>query len=72
MNIKSGDKIRYTSAAGTRVAVVKSITIRPTARPNHSIAWLDLTVFGGLFNSNVSIPADAGSLKSFKVQLLEV
>jgi hypothetical protein len=68
LSVVQGDKIRYTSAAGTRVAVVKSITIGPTAKPNHSIAWLNLTVFGGKFPSNVSIPADAGSLKGFKVE----
>ena len=69
ITVKAGDKIRYTSGAGTRLAVVKSITIGPTARPNHSIAWLNLTVFGGKFPSNVSIPADADALKCFKVEM---
>jgi hypothetical protein len=69
--IKAGDQIRYTSAAGTRVATVRSITIGPTAKPNHSIAWLNLTVFGGKFPSDVSVPADAGSLQAFKVQVLQ-
>jgi hypothetical protein len=72
LTVVQGDKIRYTSAAGTRVAVVKSITIRPTARPNHSIAWLNLTVpaqGSAKFSSDVSIPADSGSLKAFKVEI---
>jgi len=67
--VKAGDKIRYTSAAGTRFATVKSITIAPTAKPGLSIAWLNLTVFGGKFPSDVSIPADSGSLKAFKVEM---
>jgi hypothetical protein len=66
--VKAGDKIRYTSAAGTRIATVKSITIAPTAKLNHSIAWLNLMVFGEKFCSDISIPADTGSLKCFKVE----
>ncbi len=72
MQIKAGDKIRYTSAAGTRVAVVESITIAPTAKPNHSIAWLNLFVpaqKGAKFDTEITIPADAGSLKGFRVEM---
>ncbi len=69
LNIKAGDEIRYTSGAGTKLALVRSITISPTAKPNHSIAWLNLTVFGGKFPSDISIPADTSSLKMFKVEM---
>ncbi len=71
LSVKAGDKIRYTSAAGTRVAQVRNIAINPTARPGHSIAWLSLFVpaqNGGKFDTNVTIPADASSLKAFKVE----
>jgi hypothetical protein len=71
LTVVQGDKIRYTSAAGTRVAVVESITIAPTARPNHSIPWLCLFVpaqKGAKFDTNVTIPADTASLKGFKVE----
>ena len=69
--VKAGDVIRYTSGAGTRNAVVKSITIGPTAKPNHSIAWLNLHVpkqGNAKFSTDVSIPGDANSLKGFKVE----
>ena len=73
VTVKAGDVIRYTSAAGTRNAVVKSITIGPTARPNHSIAWLNLHVpkqGANKFSTDLSIPADSESLKSFKVEIV--
>ena len=69
--VKAGDVIRYTSGAGTRNAVVKSITIGPTAKPNHSIAWLNLHIpkqGNTKFSTDVSIPADSASLKGFKVE----
>lgn len=69
LTVKVGDKIQYTSAAGTRVARVLEIQIAPTARPNHSIAWLVLRVFGGKFPTDIRVPADADSLKAFKVEL---
>lgn len=73
MKIKAGDTIRYTSAAGTQLARVDSISIGPTAKPNHSIAWLNLTVFTSptrKYESSISIPADVGSLAGFKVQVM--
>jgi len=73
MQFKAGDKVRYTSAAGTRTAQVRNIEVGPTARPGHSIPWLSLHVpaqNGAKFDTNVTIPADAGSLKSFKVELV--
>ena len=74
LNIKAGDKIVYTSAAGRRPATVRSITIGATAKPDHSIAWLNITVpadikMGRRFDSSFSIPADADSLKMFQVEL---
>ena len=73
VTVKAGDVIRYTSAAGTRNAVVKSITIGPTAKPNHSIAWLNLYVpkqGNAKFSTEVSVPGDSDSLKAFKVELV--
>jgi len=71
LSLNAGDMIRYSSAAGTRNAVVKSITIGPTAKPNHSIAWLNLHVpkqGNTKFSTDLSIPADSSSLKGFKVE----
>ena len=72
MEIKAGDTIRYTSAAGTQTARVNSITIGPTRKPDHSIAWMNLTVFPNApkqYESQVRIAADAASLKMFKVEI---
>lgn len=74
LTVKAGDKIRYTSASGTRFATVKSITIAPTAKPNHSIAWLNLNVpaqGSAKFSTDISIPADSASLKAFKVETVD-
>jgi len=71
LTIKAGDKIRYTSGAGTLNAVVESITIGPTAKPGLSIAWLNLTVPATVtrkYETQISIPADPASLKGFKVE----
>jgi len=71
LSIQAGDKIRYTSAAGTRVAQVRNVSINPTARPGYSIPWLSLFVpaqNGAKFDTNVTIPADTASLKGFKVE----
>jgi hypothetical protein len=68
---KAGDQVRYTSAAGTRVAQVRKIEVAPTARVGYSIPWLSLFVpaqNGAKFSTNVTIPADEGSLKAFKVE----
>jgi hypothetical protein len=70
LSLKSGDKIRYTSSAGTLNAVVESITIGPTAKPGLSIAWLNLTVPPTVtrkYETQISIPADPASLQGFKV-----
>lgn len=68
LTINAGDKIRYTSALGERLAEVQGIRIAPTAKPGHSIAWLDLTVYGHR-GQVVSIPADTNSLKLFNVEM---
>ena len=73
MEFKAGDEIRYTSAAGTRLAQVRNIAVNSTARPGYSIPWLSLHVpaqKGARFATNVTIPADPGSLKAFKVELV--
>jgi hypothetical protein len=72
LNIKAGDEIRYTSAAGRLRARVDSITVGATAKAGHSIAWLNLKVYGfnDRFKSTISIPADANSLKMFKVEVI--
>lgn len=73
MQIKAGDTIRYTSSAGVLTAVVDSITIGPTAKPGLSIAWLNITTHATptrRYESSFSIPADPGSLASFKVQVI--
>lgn len=72
VSVKAGDVIFYTSGAGRRKAVVKSITIGPTAKPDHSIAWLNLLVpaqNGARFDTEIYIPADADSLKMFRVEI---
>ena len=69
LKIKAGDEIKYTSAAGRLRARVDSITVGATAKAGHSIAWLNLNVYG--FNKpTISIPADANSLKMFKVEVI--
>lgn len=73
MQFKAGDSVRYVSAAGTRLAQVRKIEVGPTARPGYSIPWLSLHVpaqNGAKFSTNVTIPADEGSLKAFKVELV--
>lgn len=44
MELATGTKIRYTSAAGTREAVVKSIKVGPTAKPGFLNTWLTLEI----------------------------
>jgi hypothetical protein len=75
LTIKAGDMIKYSSGAGRLAAIVRSISIGPTAKPNHSIAWLNITTLpdpanGRKFASSFSIPADADSLKMYKVEVV--
>lgn len=73
MELKTGTKILYTSAAGTREATIKDIKVGPTAKPGFMNTWitLDIPVQKGVkFNTTCTIPGDNGSLKAFKVQLV--
>jgi hypothetical protein len=73
MELAVGTKIVYTSAAGTRNAVVESIKIGPTAKPGFLNTWLTLFVpaqNGAKFDTHVQICADNASLKMFKVQVI--
>ena len=73
MNIEIGSKIVYTSAAGTREAVIKSIKVGPTARRGFLNTWLTLDIpvqRGVKFATSVQIPADDSSLKMFKIALV--
>lgn len=70
MELSIGTKIRYTSAAGTRDAVIKSIKIGPTAKPGFMNTWITLEIpvqKGVKFSTTIQIPGDNGSLKCFKV-----
>lgn len=73
MELAVGTKIRYTSAAGTREAVIKNIKVGATAKPGFLNTWITLLVpvqEGAKFETTVQIPADNGSLKSFRVELV--
>ena len=70
MELSVGTKIRYTSAAGTRDAVIQSIKIGPTAKPGFMNTWLTLEIpvqNGVKFATTVQITGDNSSLKMFKV-----
>ena len=70
MELAVGTKIRYTSAAGTRTAIIDSIKVGPTAKPGFLNTWLTLLIpvqQGVKFENRVQIPADNGSLKAFRV-----
>ena len=72
MELAIGTKIRYTSAAGTREAIVDSIKVGPTAKPGFLNTWLTLRIpvqRGVKFETKLQIPADNGSIKSFRVEL---
>lgn len=72
MELAIGTKIRYTSAAGTRKATVKNISIGPTAKPGYMNTWITLEVIIseklGVTNT-LQIPGDDSSLKGFRVEL---
>ena len=70
MELAIGSKIVYTSAAGTRHAIVDAIKIGPTARPGFLNTWITLLIpvqKGVKFENKVQIPGDNSSLKSFRV-----
>ena len=73
MELKIGSKIVYTSAAGTRKAIIRDIKVAPTAKPGFLNTWitLDIPVQDGVkFANSVQIPADNGSIKMFKIALV--
>lgn len=70
MELEIGDKIRYTSAAGTLEAFIKNIKVGRTADPKRFNTWLILDVPAQRdrrFSTSVQIPADNGSIKAFKI-----
>ena len=72
MELAIGTKIRYTSAAGTREAIVDNIKVGPTAKPGFMNTWLTLLIpvqRGVKFETKVQIPADNSSLKCFRIEL---
>jgi hypothetical protein len=71
MELATGTKIVYTSAAGTRQAEVVGIKIAPTARPGFLMTWITLLIpvqKGVKFATQLVIPGDNASLKMFRVQ----
>ena len=73
MELAIGTKIRYTSAAGTREAVIEAIKVGPTAKPGFLNTWMTLSIPvqpGVKFANKVQIPADNGSILGFKVQVI--
>jgi len=73
MELAIGTEIRYTSAAGTRKAIVENIKIGPTAKPGFMNTWITLRIpvqSGVKFATSVNIPGDNDSLKGFRVAVL--
>ena len=73
MELSIGTKIRYTSAAGTRNAVVDNIKIGPTAKPGFMNTWLTLEIpvqKGVKYSTKVQITGDNSSLKMFKIEII--
>lgn len=75
MKLEIGTMIKYTCAAGTRVAKIKNIHVGPTAKPGFLNTWLTLEIpvqSGVKFATRVQIPGSSNSLKAFKVELATV
>jgi hypothetical protein len=75
LTIKIGDEINYSCGYGRVRANVQNISIAPTAKPNHSIVWLTVKLYadpakGRKYDSVIKLPADASSLKMFKVEVV--
>jgi hypothetical protein len=73
MELAIGTEIRYTSAAGTRSAIIENIKVGPTAKPGFLNTWLTLRIpvqKGVKFSTTVNIPGDNGSISAFKVQVI--
>ena len=73
MELAIGTKIRYTSAAGTREAIVDAIKVGPTAKPGFLNTWLTLRIPVQpyvKFETKVQITGDHSSLKMFRVEVI--
>jgi hypothetical protein len=73
MELAIGTKIRYTSAAGTREAIIDNIKVGPTAKRGFLNTWITLTIpvqRGVKFETKVNIPADNDSLSAFRVETI--
>ena len=73
MELAVGTRIRYTSAAGTREAVIDAIKVGPTARLGFLNTWLTLLIpvqRGVKFETKVQITGDNSSLKMFRVEVV--
>lgn len=70
MNIKTGNKVKYESAAGTITGIVENIFISATAKPNFSNVFMTIAVDGNNFGRKATIPANDSALKMFKVEVL--
>lgn len=73
MELRTGTKILYTSAAGTREATILEIKIGPTADPKRLNTWitLDIPVQKGVkFNTTCTIPGDSASVSAFKIEVI--
>jgi hypothetical protein len=73
MELAIGTEIRYTSGAGTRLAIIENIKVGPTAKPGFMNTWMTLRIpvqRGVKFSTTVNIPADDGSLKAFRVETI--
>lgn len=73
MELKIGTRIRYTSGAGTREAVIDNIHVGPTAKPGFLNTWMTLLIpvqQGVKFETKIQIPADNSSIQGFKVAVI--
>ena len=74
MKLSIGSNILYTSAAGTRKATIKNIEIGQTGRIGFLNTWITLSIpvqDGVKFATTVQIPGDNGSLKAFRVAMVD-
>lgn len=72
MNLEIGTKIRYTSAAGIRTAVISNIKVGPTSKPGYLNTWLTLDIpvqEGVKFATKVQIPGDNSNISCFQIEL---
>lgn len=70
MELAIGTEVRYTSGAGTRLAIVENIKIGPTAKPGFLNTWITLRIpvqKGVKFSTTVNIPGDNDSVRMFQV-----